>query len=474
LTADDGNGNTAQCTFNLTTDDDTDPVINCPVNQDLILNASCQVTLPDFTTSAIYSDNCAMGASLTVSQSPVSGTTLTGANITQTITLTANDGNGNTAQCTFDITTKDETNPFITCPANQSVSLDSSCEVVLTDYTNSATIADNCTANTSITTTQLPAPGTTLTGAESIVTITITADDGNGNSLTCNFDLTLDDDTNPSLTCPANTDVNVDGNCEFKVPDYSSSLTLSDNCTANTNINIFQSPPIDTILTGDNTSQTITMIADDGNGNSIACSFVITLEDIIDPVIICPSDQDVVVDNNCEISLKDYTPSASVSDNCTLSGNISTTQMPVAGTTLSTADFMQTITLTSNDGNGNTAQCTFVVTLKDETAPDNVCPSNQTLLADNNCEISIPDFTGLSTIGDNCSTNANIVLTQVPVVGTTFSGVLSISQFKMIQIQPLHVQQIRPSIQMVIVNSSFLTIPVQQSSLITVRVMAQC
>ena len=115
------------------------------------------MALPDFTSSAITSDNCAAGTSLTISQSPVVGTTLAGANITQTITLTANDGNGNTTQCTFDITTKDETNPSITCPVNQSVSLDSNCEVDLGDYTGSATISDNCTANASITTTQLPA-----------------------------------------------------------------------------------------------------------------------------------------------------------------------------------------------------------------------------------------------------------------------------------------------------------------------------
>ena len=47
--------------------------------------------------------------------------------------------------------------------------------------------------------TQLPAPGMTLTGAESVIQITIQVDDGNGNMTSCNFDLTLDDDMDPNL-----------------------------------------------------------------------------------------------------------------------------------------------------------------------------------------------------------------------------------------------------------------------------------
>ncbi|MBL6448257.1 hypothetical protein JMN32_18225, partial [Fulvivirga sp. 29W222] len=118
------------------------PVIFCPGDQNVSFNSSCQYPLPDYTGLATATDNC---STPTVTQSPAAGTIITSA---QTITLTANDGNGNTAQCTFNVIPADITNPVITCPSDQNVSFDSSCQFTLPDYTSLATASDNCSVPT--------------------------------------------------------------------------------------------------------------------------------------------------------------------------------------------------------------------------------------------------------------------------------------------------------------------------------------
>ncbi|MEZ4932202.1 MAG: HYR domain-containing protein [Saprospiraceae bacterium] len=57
-------------------------------------------------------DNC---GTIKVTQSPVATTPLNGHNDVETVTLTADDGNGNTADCSFTVTLKDITDPVITC-----------------------------------------------------------------------------------------------------------------------------------------------------------------------------------------------------------------------------------------------------------------------------------------------------------------------------------------------------------------------
>ena len=96
----------------------------------------------------------------------------------QVITLTGNDGNGNTVTCTFNLTLNDTTNPMISCPANQDVVLDNNCEASLADYTNGAVISDNCTADAAILVIQSPAINTIINSVGTVTTVTLTADDG--------------------------------------------------------------------------------------------------------------------------------------------------------------------------------------------------------------------------------------------------------------------------------------------------------
>src|SRR6185295_16810589 len=148
----------ASCTETVTVNDVTPPTITPPANQSASADETCQFALPDYTTSATVSDNCACASSdtseicdtrepITITQSPAPGT-LVGLG-PHTITLTANDGSsnnggaGNTASAQFTVTVSDTTAPVITCPNPITVSNDANlCSAVVNPGT--ATATDNC------------------------------------------------------------------------------------------------------------------------------------------------------------------------------------------------------------------------------------------------------------------------------------------------------------------------------------------
>lgn len=97
-TYEDGNGNTSSQTQNVIIDDVTDPDFTCPTATTVVFDASCQITIPDLLSGMNDErDNC--GTPI-LSQSPVAGTVLpSGAGTIHHVTITADDGNGNTTNC---------------------------------------------------------------------------------------------------------------------------------------------------------------------------------------------------------------------------------------------------------------------------------------------------------------------------------------------------------------------------------------
>lgn len=363
LTANDGNGNTNTCTFTVTLKDQTAPMIsNCPNNQFVLRNAACIALLPDHSGVPNTSDNCSGG--VTVSQTPLPGTTLNG---TVTVILTATDLAGNTASCSFTAAPIDQTPPSITCPANATVAANASCQGQIGTYT-AATSSDNC--NPMPVVTQSPPSTTTLTGHNAAQTVTLTATDDNGNTGSCTLVVTLKDVTPPDITCQGNVTVNANESCQGRLP-FLSLTGGSDNCAML--ISYSQSPPLGTFITGHNTVQTVTLRAVDNAGNTATCTVSVTLKDVTPPNMTCPGNTTVHVNVNCEGQLGSYN-AATLNDNC--NPNPTVTQSPAPLTVLTGHNTTQTITLTANDGNGNTSTCTFSVTLRDMTPPSITCPGN--------------------------------------------------------------------------------------------------
>ena len=411
LTATDGSGNTAQCMVNQTVVDTTNPVItvcaSTPAN--ISANGSCQGTAPDLTGSVTATDNCT--GSPTITQSPAAGATL-GLGTT-TITLTATDGSGNTAQCMVNQTVVDTTNPVITVcastPAN--ISANGSCQGTAPDLTGSVTATDNCTGSPTIT--QSPAAGATL--GLGTTTITLTATDGSGNTAQCMVNQTVVDTTNPVITVCASTPANIsaNGSCQGTAPDLTGSVTATDNCTGSPTIT--QSPAAGATL-GLGTT-TITLTATDGSGNTAQCMVNQTVVDTTNPVItVCASTPaNISANGSCQGTAPDLTGSVTATDNCT--GSPTITQSPAAGATLGLGT--TTITLTATDGSGNTAQCMVNQTVVDTTNPViTVCASTPAnISANGSCQGIAPDLTGSVTATDNCTGSPTI--TQSPAAGAT-------------------------------------------------------
>ncbi|WP_020566762.1 HYR domain-containing protein [Neolewinella persica] len=428
LTADDGNGNTISCDFELTLTDTTSPTITCPADTVANPDAGCDFALEDYTGRAIIADNCTNPADLVVTQSPAAGTVISGQSTSQDIILTVEDPSGNIASCTFNLMLQDTTSPTIVCPDAQVETLTATCEFIVPDYTGEAVTDDNCTDVTNIIVTQDPEAGTVIAveGEGDIFTITLTADDGNGNTADCAFNITLDDVTPPVITCPADPTIFVDAGCNALLPDLVAVTTATDNCenaTAGSGITITQSPLAMAMFSNDDTEVVVTLTADDGNGNTSQCQVTVTLQDTISPMIMCPDNEVLLTNENCEVMVPDYRAQAIKSDNCTTSGEILVTQDIAPGTVLSEDGTTQVVTLTADDGNGNTANCTLQLTVDDNRPPTIACPMPQTQFTDANCMVVIADYSGLGMTDDNCTDMATTTVTQTPAPGTVFTGV---------------------------------------------------
>jgi hypothetical protein len=400
LTANDGNGNTATCDFTLTPVDYTPPVVSCAGNMNVTLDQNCGYQIGNLTSTITATDNC---GGLTYTQSPSEGTVI---NSSTPAILTATDGNGNAASCSFQIILEDVSLPTIICPADQQVNLGATCGFTIINYTGMATVNDNC-PNTGVA--QSVAAGTVISNT---VGVTLTATDASGNVGTCTFNVIPFDVTAPAVLCPQDIQVSFDGNCGYVLTDYYGLVQVADNCT---NTIISQLPASGTVISGP--TEVVFTVVDDG-GNSASCSFDVIPSDNLAPTIACPLNQVVAFGPNCQYQLLDYAAQSTIDDNC--SSNLSTSQFPPVGSIIVANT---TVTLTVEDDNGNNAQCSFAVQPTDQTNPViTACAPDQTIIVGANCELVVPDYRLLVSANDNC--DATLQLVQYPAPGTafTFSG----------------------------------------------------
>ena len=378
-TVTDASGNRATCTQRVIVVDNQAPTISCPGNV-TVSTGPGRTTCDQVATwvAPTASDNCS-GVSLSSTHNPGAVFPLG----TTTVTYTARDGAGNEATCTFTVTVVDSTPPtIIGCPGNVAVSTGpgrTTCDQVATWV--APTASDNC-SGVSLSSTHNPGAvfplGTT--------TVTYTARDGAGNTASCSFTVTVIDNTPPTISCPPNlTDVSTDpGKC-YATNVALGTPTTSDNCggvLTVVNDAPAQFPKGDTVV-----KWTVT----DTSGNSATCQQTVTVKDHEAPTISCPAN--ITRRNDPGICQAYVTvPTPSTADNCGVAsvindytGNDDASAVYPVGTT--------TVTWTVTDIHGNTARCSFLVTIQDvdhcgnhpPTAVDDTYTTPEdTLLAANN------------------------------------------------------------------------------------------
>ncbi len=410
------------CSFNVEVTDEEAPDLSCSNDTlFLYLDEFCQVEVPSITGLINFPDNCTEEDSIIVSQVPAVGDTLMMVQDT-IIQVTVTDSSGNFATCEIVVSTLDTLPPDIMCPHLDTldVFVDSGCSYVLEDFTSDAILMSNCTDTMDIQVTQTPAPGTTLTGSDTVYIITLSAEDLSGNEMECSFPIHLMDEIAPEITCPNDITVSTDpGVCEATV-DFTVPLP-TDNCGVDTFFNDYNFTEDASDVYPEGTTTVIYTVIDE-SGNEMTCSFTVTVEDNEAPALDCPQDSMITLDVNCEALIPDVSGWVTYPDNCTDFDSIEFTQSPPADSMIVGVQNIVVI-ITVTDSSGNSSTCVIDVEFVDETAPDLTCPANIEVPANDTCSYVIENFTSQAMVSDSCSNLSSIIVTQSPPAGETFDGV---------------------------------------------------
>ncbi len=150
-------------------------------------------------------------------------------------------------------------------------------------------------------------------------------------------------------------------------------------------------------------------VSDSCGNTSEICVWTVYFADTEPPEIDCPTPADLEAGTDCLAELPDYTGLADVDDNC---GVDRVEQSPAPGTRVADGT---TVTLAVYDTSGNSASCSFEVTVVDRTDPTIDCPTPADLEAGADCLAELPDYTGLADVDDNCGVDR---VEQSPAPGT--------------------------------------------------------
>ncbi len=239
------------------------------------------------------------------------------------------------------------------------------------NWTYSGTNALDGETDNNTATNPFPAGGfTTGSGISFSTSVILTVTDINGNTDTCTATVTVEDNIDPTIACPADITVNNDPNSCGAVVTFTAPVG-SDNCAgaATTQTAGLESGSVFPIGTTINSFEVT-----DSFGNSVECSFTVTVIDNEAPSITCPADITVSNDSGACDAIVSYVLVSN--DNCPdatitqTSGLASGEAFPI-GTTTNTFEII--------DASGNSNSCSFTVTVNDTEAPVLTCPSDITI-----------------------------------------------------------------------------------------------
>jgi len=271
-----------------------------------------------------------------VTCTPASGTSFQKG--TTTVTCSVSDAVGGTASCSFTVTVVDNQPPTFPngCPAGITATTGGSCAIVT--YAN-PTISDNCPGATVACS---PSSGACFPIGTTTVTCTATDTATTPNTATCMFTITVSPCT---ITCPANiTRANDPNQCGAMV---TFAPTFVPGCGT-----VICSPASGSFFPKGTTTVTCT------TQSGPSCAFTVTVNDTQAPGISCPATQTVTtLQPGGTTAVVTYPPPV-VTDNCP---GASAACTPPSGSTFTLG--VTTVSCTATDGSGNTASCSFMVSV---------------------------------------------------------------------------------------------------------------
>ncbi|MCK5824108.1 MAG: HYR domain-containing protein [Ichthyobacteriaceae bacterium] len=271
-------------------------------------------------------------------------------------------------------------NPILTPQTHNDITIYVKSEVIclLPNYTGSVTATNS--ENKALTIVQSPQFGTEIQVGTTVVTLTAT-DGDYSTSLDFNY-IIIEDNTPPYITSELQSIVIFQSDKECTLKDYTDNLEAIDKIDSN--LSITQSPAIGTKLKVG--SNHITLTATDDAGNSSSKSFdLIIYEDLTKPKIIVGNEIILDVSNSCSAILPNYLAIIEITDNC--AGEITTSQVPEAGTKINAKLNSMLVSITATDESGNIATKDINVKIIGETNTITNIKDLPILFVENNFEI---------------------------------------------------------------------------------------
>lgn len=278
-----------------------------------------------------------------------------------TVNLTVKDGIESATDAVH-ISVVDTIPPVITCPEDVTLTVNETCTAQV-DIT--ASVLDACDSYPDMSS---DAPAEYPLG-ETIVTFS--AVDNSGNSSSCTAQVTVIDDSPPvAASVPLDVYLNNDpGECGASVPWTSPSFT--DNC-GEVRVDGSHAPGAFFPVRCEEgaTGTTVTYTASDGSGNTASYGFVVTVTDTEHPSALnCPGDIRVSCEPGLDGAMVQWI-APTFADNCSVR-NVSSSHQPGDFFPVECGENPQgtLVTYAATDGCGNSARCSFNVTVVDEQAP---------------------------------------------------------------------------------------------------------
>ncbi len=467
LTVTDDNNNTATCSAQVTVQDLIAPVATCQ-NVTVLLNASGNGTLAASAVNNGSNDACGI---LSMSLSKTSFNCADISNNPNTVTLTVTDNNNNTGTCSAQVSVLDQVAPTAICqnvtvlldgsgngsttasavnngstdacgiqtmslsqtaftcasigtnPNNVTLTVtdiynnSSSCNATVTvqdlvppvAVCQSVTVQLNPGGTVSITPAQINNGSTDLCGIANMTLnnsnftcanvgtnlVILTVSDMYGNTSTCSASVTVQDLIAPVAVCQSVT-INLSNLGTATLTTAAVNNGSSDNCAI-----VLMSLSQSTFNCTHFGANTVTLMVNDAGGNTSTCSATVNVQDLLPPTALCKA-ATVQLDGSGNATVTTAQVNNGSADNC------GTPALSVNPSTFTCANLgANTVTLTANDGHGNTSSCSSTVTVQDPISPTAVCQNISVTLSSGTASITASQVNNGSS--DNCAISSMIV-----------------------------------------------------------------
>ncbi len=352
LTVTDSSGNTNSCTAEVLVQDTLDPIASC---QDITIelgdDGTASITSADINNGS--SDNC---GEVTYE---LNTTTFDCSNIgSNLVNLIVFDSNGLASECFATVTVLDNTSPTVVCQ-DITVALDLDYSATITPADIDAGSTDNCSISTA--SIDVNFFDCSNLGPN---TVTLTLTDQNGNQSSCEAIVTVIEGLNTPIAICQNITVTLgeDGTATTAASAFDAG-SLGARCIDPFSIDIdtFTCDDIGTLV---EVEFTVTNAA----GTTDSCIAYVNVVDPFGPEITCPEDQTVTSEG--PYPLPDYFANgqAVITDNC-LDLITIFNQNPPEGTPMEQGEHI--ISLSTQDANGFSAECEFILTVIDNLGTQN-------------------------------------------------------------------------------------------------------